>query len=142
MIGCACWLVLLTFLATSSAGIWKTVNRPFYKLTFYNTAYSWSEAKSLCGSRSSLVQLDVSSVKNDVLNTISSGSTFYWIGATDETNEGHWKWMDRSSALITCWNSGEPNGRRSENYLVIDKNGKCYDHGTNYHTGVICMESQ
>ncbi|XP_077966719.1 C-type lectin domain family 17, member A-like [Styela clava] len=142
MFGCNFWFVLSTFLATSIAGIWKTVNRPFYKLTFYNTKYSWSGAKSLCGSGSSLVQLDVSSIKNDVLSIVRSSGSAYWVGATDEANEGHWKWMDGSSASITPWNPGEPNGGRSENYLVIDHKGNFYDFGSNHRTGVICMEGQ
>nr|XP_039268425.1 uncharacterized protein LOC120343349 [Styela clava] len=138
-----CWFVLLTFLATSSAGLWKTVNRSFYILTFYNTDSTWYQAKSLCeSSRSSLVQLDVTSIKNDVLNTVTSSGLVinYWIGATDEASEGHWKWMDGSSASIT-WNTGQPNGGRAQNYLGMDRYGKFYDYSSNHNRGVICMKA-
>ncbi|XP_077966862.1 uncharacterized protein LOC144420900 [Styela clava] len=145
MLGRNCWFVLSTFLAISNAGLWRTVDRPFYKLTFYTTAYTWSEAKSFCATiGSSLVQLDVSSIQNDVLTTVrNSGSTnLYWIGATDEVSEGHWKWVDGSSASITSWNldSKEPNGGNRENYLAIDKNGKLYDYGSEGPNRIICMK--
>nr|XP_039268402.1 uncharacterized protein LOC120343328 [Styela clava] len=143
MTECHCWFVFLTFLATSDAGLWKTVNRPFYKLTFYNIDSTWQGAISFCKIKgSSLVQLDDSSVKYDVINTVESyGATdYYWIGATDEASEGHWKWMDGSSALISSWNSGDPNGGRGENYLAISRNGKLFDYASSHLKGVICIK--
>ncbi|XP_077966539.1 uncharacterized protein LOC120343328 [Styela clava] len=140
---CNCWFVFLIFLATCDAGLWKTVSRPFYKLTFYNTDSTWQAAKSFCENiGSSLVQLDDSSVKNDVVNTVrSSGETdSYWIGATDEASEGHWKWIDGSSASITSWNSGEPNGGSRENYLAIVRNGKLFDDASSHRKGVTCIK--
>ncbi|XP_077966861.1 uncharacterized protein LOC144420899 [Styela clava] len=140
---CNCWFALLTFLATSNAGLLKTVNRPFYKLTFYNIGSTWQGAISFCKNKgSSLVQLDDGSVKYDVINTVKSpGATnFYWIGATDEASEGQWKWIDGSSASITSWNSGEPNGGRRENYLAIGRNGKLSDNASSYRKGVVCIK--
>ncbi|XP_077966857.1 uncharacterized protein LOC144420897 [Styela clava] len=64
----------------------------------------------------------------------------YWVGATDEASEGQWKWLDGSTASITSWNPGEPNGGRTENYLGIDKNGQFYDDESYRQKGVICME--
>ncbi|XP_077966538.1 uncharacterized protein LOC120343349 [Styela clava] len=140
---CNYWFVLLTFLATSNAGLWKTVNRPFYKLTFYNIDTTWQGAISFCNNKgSSLVQFDDSSVKYDVINTVKSSGAAdsYWIGATDEVSEGHWKWIDGSTASITSWNSGDPNGGRVENYLAIGRNGKLFDYSSSHLKGVICIK--
>ena len=55
----------------SFSGLWKTVDRPFYKLTFYNIDSTWQGAISFCKNKgSSLVQLDDSSVNYDVINTV------------------------------------------------------------------------
>ncbi|XP_077965781.1 uncharacterized protein LOC120335420 [Styela clava] len=142
MIGINCWFVMLTFLATSIAGPWIKVNKPFYELTFHNTASTWPQAKSFCeNSRSSLVQLDVSSVKDDVYDTVRSSGAIstYWIGATDEAAEGVWKWIDGTPASID-WAPNEPGGGLEENYLVIENAEKLSDYPSNHKGGIICIK--
>ncbi|XP_077966863.1 uncharacterized protein LOC144420901 [Styela clava] len=77
-----------------------------------------------------------------VVLSCSGSTSLYWIGATDEVSEGHWKWVDGSSASITSWSSDpkEPNGGNGENYLAIDINGKSYDYGSENRNRIICMK--
>ena len=50
--------------------------------------------------------------------TLAPGKTF-WLGASDELNEGRWEWLDgtRLDPALADWTGNEPNGGRDENYL-------------------------
>lgn len=41
-----------------------------------------------------------------------------WLGATDEDQEGEWKWIDGTPLSFTAWDDGEPNNvNKKEHYL-------------------------
>lgn len=51
-----------------------------------------------------------------------------WIGATDETREGHFLWTSGEPATFSNWNSGEPNNAGTENCATwIAATGKWND---------------
>ena len=62
-----------------------------------------------------------------------------WLGATDEKLEGVWQWADGSEMKFKAWAHGEPDGLRSENYLMLFR-GSWGDHsnGRPRVIGFIC----
>ena len=62
-----------------------------------------------------------------------------WLGATDEKLEGAWRWVDGTEMKFKAWASGEPAGRRAENYLFLI-HGAWEDHsnGRPQVIGFIC----
>ena len=47
---------------------------------------------------------------------------YLWIGLSDVTTEGTWKWTDGSTATYSRWLAGEPSGGITENRVVIMEN--------------------
>lgn len=45
----------------------------------------------------------------------------YWIGLSDEHEEGKWQWVDGSEPEYTNWQAGEPdNYRQSQHYVIMN----------------------
>ena len=49
-------------------------------------------------------------------------NVIFWFGATDETNEGEWTYVDLSSFDYTHWAFGEPNGNSEVTVIVKNIN--------------------
>ena len=43
----------------------------------------------------------------------------YWIGGTDNGDEGNWRWVDGTPFRFTSWYSREPTGGMRENFLLM-----------------------
>lgn len=49
----------------------------------------------------------------------------FWIGSSDEIEEGNWVFMDGYSVTWTNWGDGEPsNSDDKKDYVEVDKLGK------------------
>jgi len=67
------------------------------------------------------------------------GDSSLWLGATDEDEEGVWKWIDGTPFTFSAWFRGEPTGTDKEFYLCT-LHGAWNDARRNDDTsGFVCM---
>ena len=89
----------------------------------------WDEARAKCerlGGRLVIVQ---DQATHAFLGGLTKGKLF-WIGATDEHQEGDWRWVDGSEVTFDGWHDKQPgNLGGKEHYLLIGALGKWNDVG-------------
>jgi len=78
---------------------------------------TWHKARDHCSSLGG----HLVTIQDEAENTFIHGiaDTSFWLGAKDMVNEGYWVWVTGEPWTYTNWASGEPNGYKSENYLVF-----------------------
>ena len=77
---------------------------------------TWNNAKSLCETKGMSLPIVRNANENaQLLSKIGTTGRGIWLGLSDESMEGHWKWTDGSSMSYSNWSPGEPNGNRGEN---------------------------
>lgn len=101
----------------------------FYKVFYENT--TWHDARRRCERMGGHLAIVESKAEDEFLASISRSHV--WIGATDEEEEGQWRWIDGSSLEYSNWDDGEPNNAPGhaagthEDYLMISKYAKWND---------------
>ena len=103
-------------------------NGHYYAAIKYK-AGSWHDAKAYCEFYGGhLVTITSAAEQNAVAIIMTNedpGNFSYWLGATDEEQEGNWKWVTGEAFGYTNWgntsNRQEPSGGTSENYLEFYK---------------------
>jgi T1SS-143 domain-containing protein len=125
----------LSFGAAAPSGsgwVLNAQNGHYYKLVSGNV--SWSDAVSGAAAQSSgayLLTLTSAAEQSFVLNTFNASQTGqqFWLGGSDASVEGTFKWMTgpeagTSISGYTPWNIGEPNNwGGNEDYLVVNRFG-------------------
>ncbi|KAK7125854.1 hypothetical protein R3I93_021278 [Phoxinus phoxinus] len=97
----------------------------YYQSSFYfisSEEKSWTESRRDCTERGADLIIINNRKEQEIVNMISSGPSV-WIGLTDSDVENTWKWVDGSTLASGMWRSGEPNGKTSENCVLIDASG-------------------
>ncbi|WP_052700250.1 C-type lectin domain-containing protein [Methylocucumis oryzae] len=96
-------------------------NGHFYQR--FDRNFTWNESKAYCESLSAHLATITSDEENTFITSkvLPGGSyaDYYYIGATDETTEGVWKWITGEPFAYNHWQPGQPNCRNGENYLLI-----------------------
>jgi Ca2+-binding RTX toxin-like protein len=123
-------------------------NGHYYKI-YSNITSTWENAQKYCENLGGTLAIINDSEENTALFNYmkSKGYNSAYFGLSDVVTEGSWQWVDGSSVTYTNWASGEPNGRRSENYGMFYKdfnNGKWNDgdfiYDVNQHTANFICE--
>ena len=131
----------------------------FYRAV--NSSVDWHAARDaavgagLNGVSGQLVKID-SRYENEIVRSLSDPLGSAWIGATDETTEGQWHWLDGSAESELFWTGSESgaaeqgyyenwvdaqqpnNGGSTQHYgAILGSTGAWYDNSATDNTGYI-----
>lgn len=81
--------------------------------------YTWEQAKTYCEGLGGHLATITSQGEDDICFQLykSSGVKACWLGASDATLEGVWKWITDEPWSYSNWGRSEPNGGTGENVL-------------------------
>ena len=71
------------------------------------TKLRWQDAENHCQAEGGHLASVHSAEENSFVSGLDSDRM--WLGGTDTTREGRWKWSDGSAFSFTSWAWGEPN---------------------------------
>jgi len=85
---------------------------------------TFNQAKQIAKSLGAeLLSITTQEEQEFIYNSLSEAgleSNNWWLGLTDEENEGNWKWLSQEEFSYSNWSPGEPNGSTSENYAHLE----------------------
>ena len=119
---------------------------------FCSTAKSLSDAAAECVNQDMGVALPNDQAENDWLRTTATAQNMaaLWLGGTDWTTEGDWKWPDGTQfwtggasgssvgGLYTNWAPSQPTGSKSKDCLKMDTSGKWSEVDCNELAAYVC----
>ncbi|XP_043944421.1 hepatic lectin-like [Protopterus annectens] len=84
---------------------WECFQRCY---TFSNDSKNWNDARHACEEDNSHLIVIDSKLEQDVFSQITT--SHYWIGLTDQQQEGIWQWVDGTSYDdgVKFWHTGNP----------------------------------
>lgn len=98
-----------------------------------DTAMSWHEAKAACEKLGGHLATATTEAENEFIFKCFGENHVCWLGATDEKQEGDWKWVTGEQWQYTNWAPGEPsNFGNAEHYVTLGNmpplnvNGRTY----------------
>lgn len=97
---------------------------------FYAESIDWHSAKERCNKYGGHLVTITSKEENDFLinNLPKSNKSFFWIGATDEEQEGVWQWVTSESFSYDNWSEDSPNNSADkEHYAGFISKEENYD---------------
>lgn len=85
---------------------------------------TWTQARDYAESLGGYLVCITSAEEQDFVSTLISGGTqtFYWIGATDEAEEGVWTWLSGEPFVYSNWASRQPDNYylgENESYVGV-----------------------
>ncbi|MCI6189283.1 MAG: GBS Bsp-like repeat-containing protein, partial [Clostridium sp.] len=121
----------------------EVVNKNGNIYAAFRKPLKWHEAKEICEQMGGHLMTITESWEQDIAKDFSNkyGSNLY-IGATDEEEEGNWKWVTGENFDYTQWAVGEPNNDgNGEDYLGLFQNGLWNDFSDNYFRYILEIDS-
>ena len=109
---------------------------------FYTAGIPYALAERYCEELGgNLVKIESEEKNNVIAQKVKELNKTFYIGASDEKEEGKFVWCDGSAVTYTNWSQNEPNNSADcggENYVQMYANGKCNDYtGQNVDVGFI-----
>ncbi|TWW59492.1 CD209 antigen-like protein D DC-SIGN-related protein 3 [Takifugu flavidus] len=105
-------------LTEERANLKRSLNNPgwvYFSGSLYqvsSTKKTWDQSRSDCRQKGADLLIINSEEEQAFANRFQK---YMWIGLTDVTNEGSWKWVDGTAMSTSYWSSKEPNGGKDEN---------------------------
>ena len=94
-------------------------NGHFYAITTY--ALPWQQAKEYAQKAGGYLVSLTDAAENEWVVTTFGEATEFWIGLSDEQEEGKWRWLSNEEFKYANWAPGEPdNFRKNQHYVVIN----------------------
>ena len=100
----------------------------------YEEELSWKDAQNACETMGGhLATITSEEESMFIIDLIQSGDKYaYWLGGTDEKEEGVWKWITNEAWSYENWISGQPDNhsdvnKNTENYLAIERYKKAWN---------------
>ncbi len=120
----------------------KTIEYNGNRYEFYDNDLTWTEAKVYCENMGGhLVTITSSEEQNAIVSEMMSAE-YYLIGASDQAEEGVWKWVTGETFDIDFWEVGQPDNTGScEEWAGIWNTGEWNDFENYYAAlehGFIC----
>jgi flagellin-like hook-associated protein FlgL len=109
--------------------------------------FDWHQAKADAESKGGHLATVGSAAEWAEIAPIASGSTV-WLGATDESSEGTWEWVDGTPFTFSNWEAGQPdnisgvNPLLDQDYLLQYPNLKWDDRHSNEAPGTYILEKE
>lgn len=151
--------LIASLLAADSTLVYSAETGKFYKFWSGSGVYSSAETNAasqlLNGAGGELATIR-SAHENDLIMqayNLAGASNGAWLGGTDVTVEGEWRWQDSGNDIDQFWSgasngyavdnvyenfaSGEPNNSGGEDYLSISATGLWNDSTANAHGNAI-----
>lgn len=103
-------------------------NGHIYK--YYTESIDWYSAKEMCEKYGGHLVTITSVEENDFLidNLPNYNKSFYWIGLTDEKQEGMWHWVTNETFSFCNWSENSPNNNAyKEHYAGFMSKEENYD---------------
>lgn len=109
---------------------------------FYTAGIPYALAERYCKELGgNLVKIESEEKNNVIAQKVKELNKTFYIGASDEKEEGKFVWCDGSAVTYTNWSQNEPNNSADcggENYVQMYANGKWNDYtGQNVDVGFI-----
>lgn len=92
----------------------------------YDEGMTWKEAKARCEALGGYLVCITSEAEQKFVESLLEDGTqkYYWIGATDEAEEGVWRWVSGEAFAYENWDNNQPDNQYKtigEDYVGIAK---------------------
>ena len=105
-----------------------------HQYQIFDEPLTWHAAKERCEAMGGHLVTITTKEENDFIKdeVLKGGSLYYWLGATDEENEGTWNWVTGEPWSYTRWRLGQPdNSKNSEHYLMMYRHSDSFNSNLN-----------
>lgn len=95
----------------------------------FDKSVTWPEARRRCRRMGGYLACVTSKQENAFLKRFAKGVV--WLGATDEHEEGVWRWITGEESTFTDWQKGQPdNAGEGEDWLTLNSGRGRRDEGS------------